>query len=200
MTEIVIASGNEGKVGEFRAALAGLPLTLHSARDLNLHDFPPEDAPSYAGNAAVKAAYAAAQTGLPSLGDDSGLEVDALRGAPGLYSARYGGRSSSAERVTYLLQELRGVPQEKRGARFVCALVLTTPQGELHTFQGECSGRILLKPQGESGFGYDPVFYSLDLNKTFAKADAHEKECVSHRGRAVEKLKAWLGKFRGDTL
>ena len=202
MAELVIASSNEGKVAEFRAALAGLPVTLFSARDLGLHNFPPEDAPSYAGNAAVKAAFAAARTGLPSLGDDSGLEVTALRGAPGLYSARYGGRSSSAERVAYLLQELRNVPQEERGARFVCALVLATPQGKVYEFQGECAGRILLKPQGESGFGYDPVFYSLDLNKTFAEADAAEKERVGHRGRAVEKLRAWLGKneLEGDIL
>ena len=192
MTELVIASSNEDKVSEFRDALKNLPLTLLSARDLNLRDFPPEDGASYAENAAVKARYAATRTGLPSLGDDSGLEVAALGGAPGLYSARYGGFSSSAERLTYLLQQLQNVPQENRSARFVCALVLATPQGRARTFLGECAGRILFEPQGESGFGYDPVFYSLDLNKSFAGASSADKKRVSHRGRAVEKVKVWL--------
>ena len=195
MTKLVIASGNEGKVLEFRSALKDLPLTLMSARNFGLNDFPPEDGATYAENALVKARYAAAETGLPSLGDDSGLEVAALNGAPGLYSARYGGLSSSAERLTYLLAHLQNIPESARDARFVCALALATPSGEFYTFQGECAGQILHEPRGADGFGYDPVFYSLDLGKTFAEANASEKERVSHRGRALEKFKLWFEEF-----
>lgn len=200
MNELVIATGNEGKLREFRTALSGLPLTLLSARDLGLHDFPPEEGSSYQENAAAKATFVTSRTGLASLGDDSGLEVAALDGAPGLYSARYGSYSSNADRIAYLLQQLRSVPQEARSARFVCVLALATPQGDLYTFQGECEGRILQAPHGKGGFGYDPVFYSPDLGKSFAEADAAEKERVSHRGRALKRLKIWLTSSAGAGL
>ena len=193
--ELVIASGNADKVREFRAALSALPLSLLSAQDVDLKGFPPEDGSTYAENAAVKARYAAVKTGLPSLGDDSGLEVAALNGAPGLYSARYGGLSSSAERLTYLLRQLQNVPQPARSARFVCALALALPTGKTHTFHGACAGHILFSPRGADGFGYDPVFYSLDLGQTFAEASAADKERVSHRGRALKNFKQWFEKF-----
>ena len=196
--KLLIATQSEGKVQEFRRALAGVApfVELLSVKDKGLTDFPPEEGSSYVENAAVKAVYAATQTGLPGLGDDSGLEVAALDGAPGLYSARFGGELTSDERLAYLLDKLEGVPDSARDARFVCALVLATPEGETHTFWGECQGEITYSATGTSGFGYDPVFYSHDLHKTFAEASETEKERVSHRGRAVAHLGRWLNSSR----
>ena len=192
MNKLVLATGNEGKVLEFRQALSGTSLTLLSASEAGVTDFPKETGSSYEENALGKAAHVALRTRLPSLGDDSGLEVDALDGAPGLFSARFGGKVSSGERIAHLLARLRRVPPEERGARFVCVLVLATPNGGMRTFEGECRGRLLEGPRGESGFGYDPVFYSPDLGKTFAEATPEEKRRVSHRGRALEAFRTWL--------
>lgn len=189
--KLVIASGNEGKVAEFRGALSTLNVEVLSAGELGVTTFPPETGSSYEENALLKAGYASLQTKLPALGDDSGLEVEALRGAPGLYSARFGGDLSPGERTAHLLEKLRRVPQGERGARFVCSLVLATPRGGLHTFEGRCEGEILQGPRGTAGFGYDPVFYSHDLQKSFAEATPEEKRRVSHRGRAVQKLLEW---------
>ncbi len=192
MSKLVLATANEGKVREFQQTLADTSLTLLSAAEAGVTAFPQETGSSYEENALGKAGYVALQTRLPSLGDDSGLEVDALDGAPGLYSARFGGKVSSGERIAYLLAKLRRVPPEARGARFVCVLVLATPNGGMWTFRGESEGRLLEGPRGESGFGYDPVFYSPDLGKTFAEATPEEKRSVSHRGRALEAFRAWL--------
>ena len=192
MNKLVLATGNEGKVLEFQQALTNTSLTLLSASKLGVTTFPEETGSSYEENALGKAGYVALKTRLPSLGDDSGLEVDALDGAPGLYSARFGGKVSSGERIAHLLAKLRRVPPEERGARFVCVLVLATPNGGVRTFRGECRGRLLEGPRGESGFGYDPVFYSPDLGKTFAEATPEEKRSVSHRGRALEAFRVWL--------
>ena len=191
---LLIATQNEGKVRGFRYALTGIApfVELLSAKDAGLTEFPPETGSSYIQNATLKAVYAAEQTGLPSLGDDSGLEVEALDGAPGLYSARFGGELSNDERLAYLLNKLKDVPDETRNARFVCALALAMPEGERRTFWGECRGEITRSATGVSGFGYDPVFYSHDLHKTFAEASEAEKERVSHRGRAVAQLGKWL--------
>ena len=197
--QLFIATQNEGKVREFRRAFAEIvpSLELLSAKDAGLTEFPPEEGSSYVQNATVKAVYAAQQTGLPSLGDDSGLEVEALDGAPGLYSARFGGELSNDERLAYLLGKLEDVPDTARNARFVCALVLAAPEGERYTFWGECQGEITRSAVGTSGFGYDPVFYSHDLHKTFAEASKAEKERVSHRGRAVMQLGEWLNSKEG---
>ncbi|HEX7021606.1 MAG TPA: RdgB/HAM1 family non-canonical purine NTP pyrophosphatase, partial [Trueperaceae bacterium] len=164
---------------------------LSSARDHGIATFPEERGASYEENALVKAGYVALATGLPSLGDDSGLEVDALEGAPGIYSARFGGALTSGERIAHLLSRLRGVPKDARGATFVCSLVVATPSGQLQTFRGECRGQILEGPRGESGFGYDPIFYSPELRKTFAEASEEEKRRVSHRGRALQAFVDW---------
>jgi XTP/dITP diphosphohydrolase len=189
---LVIASQNEGKLREFREALSPLGLTVLAASEVGVRAFPPEEGHSYLENALIKAAHVAVKSKLPSLGDDSGLEVDVLGGAPGLYSARFGGRLSPGERIAHLLGKLRDVPDEKRQARFVCALVLATPSGYAFSFEGSCEGRILQGPQGEGGFGYDPVFYSPELGKSFAEATREEKARVSHRGRALAALAAWL--------
>ena len=188
--KLVIATTNEGKVAEFREMLA-LNVEIISAKEMGVTSFPEETGSSYEENALIKANYVALQTQSLALGDDSGLEVDALEGAPGLYSARFGGDLSPSERITYLLEKLRGVPQGERGARFVCSLVLSSPKGDTHAFEGVCEGKILQEPRGESGFGYDPVFYSHDLKKSFSEATREEKRRVSHRGRAVERLLEW---------
>lgn len=202
MTTLVIASANEGKVTEFRQGLTellgdGVPRIV-SASEAGVTAFPPEDGKTYKENALVKAQFVASATGLPSLGDDSGLEVDALNGAPGLYSARYGGEMSNEERIAYLLKQLEAVPKKERGARFVCALALSTPGSEPQTFWGECKGEILFSPQGAGGFGYDPVFYSYDLERNFAESSSKAKASVSHRGRALQALTQWLQEPAND--
>jgi XTP/dITP diphosphohydrolase len=192
MSRIVIATSNRGKVREFAAGLTGLRLTLLTPQELGLNDFPEETGANYEENALLKAGYAALHTRLPCLADDSGLEVDALKGAPGVYSARYGGNLSDGERMAYLLDKLRGVPKASRGAQFVCALVLASPKGQVKVFEGTCRGEILEGPRGENGFGYDPLFFSPELGKTFAEASEAEKRQVSHRGKAIAQLKAYL--------
>ena len=188
---IVLATGNEGKAREFREILAELGTEIVSAKEVGVTEFPEETGHSYRENALIKAEHVAGQTDAFVLADDSGLEVDALDGAPGLYSARFGGDLSPGERVEYLLDKLRDIPQSERGARFVCSLVLVSPGGEVNSFEGVCKGEILFAPRGRGGFGYDPVFYSHDLEKGFAEATSEEKRRVSHRGRAAQELLRW---------
>ena len=194
---LVIATSNEGKVAEFRDALAELEVEVISAKEVGVTQFPEETGQSYEENARLKAEYIALRTHSLALGDDSGLEVDALDGRPGLYSARFGGDLSPDERVNYLLEQIRGVPTGERGARFVCNLVVASPGGDINSFEGICEGEILEAPRGESGFGYDPVFYSHDLSKSFAEATREAKRRVSHRGRAVAKVLEWA---RGEEV
>ena len=188
---IVIATGNPGKLREFRRALGRLDVELLSAADAGITRFPEETGASYEENALLKAGYAALHSGLPALSDDSGLEVDVLDGAPGVYSARYGGNLHDGERIAYLLDKLRDVPRGARGASFVSTVVLATPGGEVKSFVGECRGEILEGPRGEGGFGYDPVFFSPELSRTFAEAEAGAKDRVSHRGRALQRFLEW---------
>lgn len=190
--QLVVASANPGKVREFRDALSGVAVEVHAAGDVGIETFPEESGASYEENALLKAGYVALRTGMPTLADDSGLEVDALSGAPGVYSARFGGAGlSDGERIAYLLERMRDVPKPGRGASFVAVVVLATPGGEVVTFRGECRGAILDGPRGEGGFGYDPVFMSADLGKTFAEASLAEKRQVSHRGRALRAFLDW---------
>jgi XTP/dITP diphosphohydrolase len=198
----LLASGNAGKAREFEAALSGRGIALRLARDAGVPPFPPEDGATYEENALMKAAHAALHGGRVALADDSGLEVDALDGAPGVHSARFGGDIGDGERIAHLLQHLRRVPDGERGARFVAVLVLASPDGDVHAVRGECRGRILQGPRGDGGHGYDPVFHSDDLGMTFAEADIGLKQRVSHRGRALEALLTWLdgaGKGFGRT-
>jgi XTP/dITP diphosphohydrolase len=191
MKRLVLATRNEGKVSEMKLALAALDLELLSATELGLGEAPEEHGSTYEENAFIKAAQAAHASGLPALADDSGLEVDALGGGPGIHSARFGGGLGHGERIAYLLQRLKHVPTEERGASFVSVLVLAVPDGRVKTFSGRCRGRILHGPRGEGGHGYDPIFWSPELNKTFAEASEAEKGQVSHRGRAAAELLAW---------
>ena len=188
----IVATGNAGKLAEMRALLGDLPLALRSLADLPRIELPPEG-DDYAANAVAKARAVALATGVPALGDDSGLEVDALGGRPGVHSARYGGPGrDDAARVALLLHELASVPEAQRSARFVCVVALVTPDGDSRMARGSCEGRILAAPRGAGGFGYDPVFAPEGRDVSLAELPADEKNRLSHRGRAVVALLAKL--------
>ncbi len=187
---LLLATSNQGKLAEFREALPDIELL--GTADFNLGEFPPEAGTSYDENALMKAGFAAVGSGLPSLADDSGIEIDALDGGPGIHSARFGGKLSDGERIALVLDRLRGRPEAERGASFKCSLVLALPGGQVNVFRGECRGRILEGPRGRQGFGYDPIFWSEELGKSFAEASKEEKRRVSHRGRALRELRDWL--------
>jgi XTP/dITP diphosphohydrolase len=197
--KLVIATHNQGKVAEFKLALGRYKIELLSAKDVGIHTFPEENGASYEENAMMKAAFTTMRCKLPCLADDSGLEVAALGGAPGIFSARYGGKVTNGERIAYLLEQLQSTPQDRRNAKFVCGLVFTTPRGLVQGFWGETHGHILTGPRGKGGFGYDPVFLSSDLQKTFAEVSEIEKLKVSHRGRAVEQFVNWIRNPKGTT-
>ncbi|WP_034386040.1 RdgB/HAM1 family non-canonical purine NTP pyrophosphatase [Deinococcus sp. YIM 77859] len=180
---VVVATGNPGKVREIAEALEGLGWQLEG---LNGVPLPEETGTTYEENAALKACAAAVATGLPALADDSGLEVSALGGQPGVYSARFGHRSSDLERNLYLLERLRGV--QDRRAKFVSVVILAYPDGHLETYRGEVLGTLLEGPRGENGFGYDPLFVPDGDTRTFAEMSLAEKRVISHRGRALAAL------------
>lgn len=189
MTRIVIATGNAGKVAEFRSLLAQTPLDVLAPAELGVQLDVEETGVSHAENARLKAQAYAAVTGLPALADDSGLEVDALNGGPGIYSARYGGQDlTDSERTALVLAELFGIPDDDRTARFRCALALQTPDGRTWQAEGSVEGVITLAPRGENGFGYDPIFLLPELGRTAAELLEDEKNRLSHRGRAVAAL------------
>jgi XTP/dITP diphosphohydrolase len=181
---VVLATRNAGKAREVASILAELDLRIEPlAADVML----PEEGDSYEANAIAKALAAARATGCVALGDDSGLEVDALGGAPGPLSARYGGAGlDDAARTAALLTALEAVPDAARGARFVCVAAVATPRGEVATARGVCEGRLLRAPRGEDGFGYDPIFAVGE--STMAELPAAEKDALSHRGRAFRAL------------
>ena len=188
----LIGSTNPGKVREYREILAGLDLELVAPTDLNpVPPEPDEDALTFAENASAKARGYAAASGLQTIADDSGLEVHALRAAPGVRSRRFFGDDASAEeRNAKLLALLDGV--EDRSARFVCVTALASPNGHVELFEGEVHGEIAESPRGEAGFGYDPVFVIAGDGRTMAELPSGEKHRVSHRGRAGAKLRARL--------
>jgi XTP/dITP diphosphohydrolase len=208
---LLIATSNKGKVAEIASLLKGL-----DCRAIGLEDLPripppvEETGTTFVENALLKADYYHAATGLLTLADDSGLEVDALESRPGVYSARYGGEGlSSAQQITLLLEEMKDAPEEKRTARFVCVVALVGAAGETsdkreslwhldvalvdspvrpqirQTFEGRCEGRIALAPRGAGGFGYDPIFIDAELGRTFAELSPEEKSSRSHRGKAL---------------
>lgn len=190
---IVLASRNPGKLAELQKFLADLPLTLSSAADHPSVTEVIEDGDSFEANALKKARQVCTQSGHWALADDSGLEVDALHGAPGIYSARYAGPQANDENNNLrLLENLASVPPEKRQARFVCCLALVSPEGETWITHGICPGIILSSPQGTNGFGYDPLFLYEPLQLSFAELTTAEKSLYSHRGRALAELKSYL--------
>ncbi|PZA08613.1 RdgB/HAM1 family non-canonical purine NTP pyrophosphatase [Meiothermus sp. PNK-Is4] len=184
---VLVATSNAGKFKELREGLAPLGWQLFSLLDYPFK-MPHEDGSTFEDNAMLKAAFATKQVGIPALADDSGLEVEALQGEPGVYSARYGGKSSDIERNLYLLDRLKHVKGEERRARFVAVLVLAYPDGHLEAYRGEAHGLILEAPRGEGGFGYDPLFYVPEAGKTFAEMSLEEKARYSHRGKALRAL------------
>ncbi len=184
---VLVATGNPGKLKELKDGLRPLGWALYSLEAFGL-SLPEETGLTFEDNALLKAAYAAKHSGLVALADDSGLEVDALEGEPGVFSARYGGKKTDTERNLYLLERLRGVPEAARTARFVAVLVLAYPDGRVEVFRGETEGRILEAPRGSHGFGYDPLFYVPEAGKTFAEMRPEEKARYSHRGKALRAL------------
>ena len=200
-TELLIATGNAGKLREIRTLLGDLPLTL-----LSLTDFPSieglaETGSSFAENAALKALGYARQSGVLTLADDSGLEVDALAGGPGVRSARYLGENVSyGDRISALLTALKDVENDKRSARFVCALVIASPNQEiLYRTQATCEGCIGDAPRGSGGFGYDPVFVPHGFTQTFAELPAGIKNEISHRGRALVKGRQFIASLTASS-
>ncbi len=183
---LLLATNNAGKVREYRSLLEELPLELVLPGELGIDAGVDEVGKSLEENARLKATVMAARSGLLALADDSGLEVDALGGEPGPLSARYAGEGASdKERVEYLLAKLKGVPWEKRTARFRCVIAIAKPEGEVELCSGECHGFIAFEPKGERGFGYDPIFYFPGLDKTMAELPLDIKNRVSHRGEAA---------------
>ena len=190
MTKIVLASNNPGKVREIGQILAGLQLEVLPQSTFNVEEVE-ETGLSFVENAILKARHAAAKSGLPAIADDSGLEVDALKGAPGIYSARYAGPGATdAQNLQKLLGELEGVPEAQRTARFQCLMVYLRHALDPTPLicQGTWEGRITLEPRGESGFGYDPVFFVPSHNCTSAELAPDVKNQLSHRGQALRML------------
>lgn len=183
--KVLLATQNKGKVKELQDLLSGEDIEVISLGDLEHWEDVEETGSTFAENAAMKARIAAQRTGLVSLADDSGLEVDALHGAPGVYSARYAGEPKDDERNNdKLLKELEGVSEEQRTGRFRCALVIATPTGEEFLTEGTVEGRILNERRGKEGFGYDPLFYLPDFGRTMAQLNLCQKNKISHRAQA----------------
>ena len=190
---LVVASLNRAKVRELIALLGELPYIIVPLADLPGATLPEETADTYAGNALLKAQAGARLHGDVVLGDDSGLEVDALGGAPGLHSARFGGPGlDDAGRTALLLERLRGVPRERRTARFRCVIALVGLGGPTRTVEGMVEGLIADAPRGSGGFGYDPVFFHPGFGRTFGELDEAEKSRVSHRALAAQAARALL--------
>ena len=193
--EFVIATQNKGKLAEMRRILEPLGHRVLSAKEAGFTQDVEETGTTFAENAALKATAVAQAVKKPVIADDSGLMVDALGGAPGVYSARYAGEGATdRQRWEKLLWELEGVPQEKRTAKFCCAIVLALPGQPPVTFYGECPGYIGPEPLGQDGFGYDPVFY-LNETTSFATLSGEGKDQISHRGKAMAQLEEYLKKF-----
>ncbi len=197
--ELVIATRNPGKLIEVRELLSDLPIKLRSLLDFPQTTEVEETGATFDENAAIKASAYAQQTGAWTLSDDSGLEVDALDGAPGIFSARYAGRrASDAERIELLLWELARTGDEERRARFVAAIALADPEGRIIKIStGRVEGHIAPSPRGENGFGYDPVFVPEGYKQTFGELTSETKQFISHRSRALADMRAFLLKLFG---
>ena len=192
---IVFATGNEGKMREIRQIMKGIHVELLSMKEAGIEADIVEDGESFAENAVIKAKAVAEKTNHIVLADDSGLEIDYLNKEPGIYSARYMGEDTSYDlKNANLLERLEGVPDEKRTARFVCAIAAAMPDGEVSTTAGVIEGRIGYKIEGENGFGYDPIFYLPEYGCTSAQLSEDEKNAISHRGRALAAMREELEK------
>ncbi len=194
--KLLLATNNAGKVREYRSLLAGIPFDMVTPKELGITMAVEETGATYRENARLKAFALAAQSGFLTLADDSGLEVAALHGAPGVMSARYAGENASNdERIAYLLSKLKNVPQEKRSSRFYCVIAIAKPDGTVQFCDGECRGVVAFAPSGRQGFGYDPVVYLPEFGKTMAELPAGVKNQISHRAIAAQKAKKLLLKM-----
>ena len=196
MKKIILASNNAHKIEEIKKILEGLPFEIKSLKDENINIDIEEDGNTFEENAKKKASEIAnflknrGEKEFIVMADDSGLEVDYLNGEPGIYSARYAGEHGNDKKNNEkLLKELKGVPKEKRGAQFVCQIVLVNENDKYLSIRGEVRGRILEELTGKEGFGYDPLFFYAPLNKTFGELSSEEKNSVSHRACALKELK-----------
>lgn len=185
---MLVATGNAGKLAEFRSLLRGFEIMAPA--DVGLANLQVEESgATFLDNALLKAQAFAAASGQISVADDSGLQVDVLDGAPGVHSARYGGAGyNDAGRCELLLKELAAVPYQERTARFRCCLVALAPDGRRATTEGTCEGRILMRPSGDGGFGYDPIFFAPTYGRSMAALSSAEKSAISHRGMAMRAL------------
>ena len=189
MPKLLLATGNKGKVREYRSLLEGVPYQIVSLADEGITTVVEEVGSNLEENARLKASVIAEVSRLLTLADDSGLEVDALDGKPGPLSARFAGENATdKDRVDYLLSRLKDVPWLERTAHFRCVIALASPGKGIELYYGDCSGLILFEPRGESGFGYDPVFYIPTLDMTMAELSMEAKNRISHRGLAAKKV------------
>jgi len=199
--KLLLATNNKAKVREYKSLLADLPYRLVTLAEEGINLVVDEIGESMVENARLKATTLAARSGLITLADDSGLEVEVLGGEPGQLSARYAGKGASdRDRINYLLKKLEGVPWEKRTARFKCVIALATPDGKAEFGCGECEGLITFQPKGKYGFGYDPIFYLPSLGKTMAELPLEVKNQVSHRGKAVRQVPEVLRRLIGSKV
>jgi XTP/dITP diphosphohydrolase len=197
--DILLASQNRGKLAEMRQLLAGLPFHVLCPADLGILEAPEETGTTFLENAALKARHYARLSGRLAVADDSGISVDALDGAPGLYSSRFGGEGASDDdRNRLLLQKLAGLPDEKRTARFTSAVVVARGGNVLFEVEEKVEGRIASGPRGANGFGYDPIFFYPPFGTTFGDVPAVEKDRVSHRGKAFARLRTFLETVPGN--
>ncbi|HJB15170.1 MAG TPA: XTP/dITP diphosphatase [Candidatus Blautia excrementipullorum] len=190
MKKVIFATGNEGKMKEIREILGDLDIELLSLKDAGIHADIVEDGKTFEENAQIKARAVCSLTGEIVLADDSGLEIDYLNKEPGIYSARYMGEDTSYRiKNANLIERLNGVPDEKRTARFVCAIAAAFPDGTMKTVRATMEGRIGYEEKGENGFGYDPIFYLPEYGCTSAELSMEEKNKISHRGKALKAIK-----------
>ena len=191
--KLVLASKNKKKLVEMNAILSQLGIEVCSEAEAGVDIDVEETGTTFEENSLLKARAVMEASGLPAIADDSGLCVDALNGAPGVYSARYGGEGlDDVGRYRLLLENMRGMP---RAAKFVSVITCCFPNGDVLTSRGECPGTIAFAPQGEGGFGYDPVFFIPSMKKTFAQLTAEEKNAISHRGKALDAFKTELENY-----
>lgn len=194
--KLILATRNRGKLKEIKALFSDLDIDIMSLDDLEGAPHIEEDGTTFMENAFKKAKVIAESTGIMALADDSGLEVDTLNGAPGIYSARYSGENASdASNNQKLLAELQRVSSDKRSAHFTCVIIVYHPSGRWISAEANCNGKITKKIIGDSGFGYDPVFYIPSVDRTMAQLSPKEKNRLSHRGKALRKLKSELPGF-----
>lgn len=200
MKQLIIATQNKGKAKDFEALFGPLGYSVLTLRDIDDQLDIEETGTTFEENAILKAEGTAAALGIPVIADDSGLEIDALGGEPGVYSARYaGGEKSDEANIDKVLAKLDGVPSEKRTARFRCVLAIAAPGRETMTFSGSCEGIILEERKGTNGFGYDPVFFVPQKGVSMAELTAEQKGAISHRGAAISELKKGMPEWLSAT-